>query len=114
MASTIEEKEDSGRQTRLVCMDCGHTADPLRERVFKCPACGGLYDVHHKDWWAPSAYTRTSVFDERALPCQSVYHNPECGDSPARRVAYALHQVRTHCFARRRSSSDSKGWSAPP
>ena len=75
MASTIEEKEDSGRQTRLVCMDCGHTADPLRERVFKCPACGGLYDVHHKDWRAPSAYTRTSVFDERALPCQSVYHN---------------------------------------
>jgi len=34
-------------QTWLACINCGHKADLLDERKFRCPECGDLYDIEH-------------------------------------------------------------------
>lgn len=41
------EKAFTMEQTYLVCMNCGHRTDLLEERLFRCPECGGLYDIEH-------------------------------------------------------------------
>ncbi|MDD5341150.1 MAG: threonine synthase [Patescibacteria group bacterium] len=41
------EKAFTMDQTWLQCMNCGHRADLLEERKFRCPECGGLYDIEH-------------------------------------------------------------------
>lgn len=55
-------------QTWLECIKCGHRADLLLERKFRCPNpdCNGLYDVQHN---FPSSVRRKArmqeAFDER-------------------------------------------------
>jgi len=34
-------------QSWLVCIGCGYRTDLLDERKFRCPKCGGLYDIDH-------------------------------------------------------------------
>lgn len=34
-------------ETWLECIGCGHRADLLKERNFRCPECGDLYDIAH-------------------------------------------------------------------
>lgn len=54
-------------QTWLQCIGCGHKTDLLKEREFRCPQCGDLYDVMHNfDLFpAPPAGYRI-CFDNRA------------------------------------------------
>lgn len=55
-------------------MDCGLKANPLKERVFKCPECGGLYDVETSDVITLPGF-REKMFDERCIPGKSSYNN---------------------------------------
>lgn len=68
-------------QTLLRCIGCGHEADLLDERKFKCPHCNNLYDVVH-DFPGRSASfdTHTVLFDHRAGEA-----NFYCGSEPSRR-----------------------------
>lgn len=54
-------------QTWLQCIHCGHKADLLKERKFRCPICNGLYDVQHN--FLPMMLNCThfqTLFDNRA------------------------------------------------
>ncbi|MBI5742288.1 MAG: threonine synthase [Candidatus Niyogibacteria bacterium] len=64
-------------RTWLKCIGCGHETDLLKERKFRCPRCGSLYDVMHN--FEPAggkdlnAYTKK--FDERAA--QIAFHSDD-------------------------------------
>ncbi len=63
------EKIFDRTQTWLKCISCGDTADLLLETKFKCPGCGGLYDVRHNfRLLRKSADELIMVFDARANP----------------------------------------------
>lgn len=55
-------------QTWLECMGCGHKADLLDERKFRCPKCGDLYDINHNFnlLYGNDIKKYTSMFDKRA------------------------------------------------
>jgi threonine synthase len=40
-------KPFSTEQTWLTCINCGYKTDLIEERKFRCPKCGGLYDIEH-------------------------------------------------------------------
>ena len=52
-------------QTWLQCIHCGHKTSLLKERLFKCPDCGGLYDVRHDFNHLQSITRMKSLFDSR-------------------------------------------------
>lgn len=53
-------------QTWLQCIRCGYRTDLLDERLFKCPSCGGLYDVCH-DYPNFDVEHMKKVFDKRMI-----------------------------------------------
>ncbi len=59
-------KQNTMPGTGLICMDCGYEADLLTERSFRCPVCGGLYDVIHNFTNLRGFDTLTNLFDQRA------------------------------------------------
>lgn len=62
------------RHTWLSCIGCGHRADLLDERKFRCPKCGNLYDIDHDfDLIGLRLEHYIKVFDDRAAlsRCQS-------------------------------------------
>jgi len=50
----------------LECIGCGHRTNLLAERKFRCPSCGGLYDIVHDTTLAPPIGVLQNTFDERA------------------------------------------------
>lgn len=63
--------------TNLVCMDCGHKADLLAERFFRCKECGGLYDVIHNYSSLRNFNTLKELFDRRARTLFEPHRNPK-------------------------------------
>ena len=55
------------KQNVLRCINCGHETALLAERLFKCPDCGGLYDVIH-----PATSLKIN-FGERFVPRSNAY-----------------------------------------
>ena len=63
------EKLFTMRQTWLECInpDCGYKKDLLKERRFRCPKCGNLYDVNHNyDLLKMNTDDYCLIFDARA------------------------------------------------
>jgi threonine synthase len=68
-------------QTWLACINCGYKTDLLKERKFRCPKCGDLYDIEHNFGTSEQSlenYIRT--FDSRisagaGLKKEAKYHS---------------------------------------
>ncbi|MDD4409721.1 MAG: threonine synthase [Candidatus Pacebacteria bacterium] len=52
--------------TWLSCIECGNTVNIIKERSFRCPYCGNLYEVKHRLPLDISPSEFISRFDERA------------------------------------------------
>ena len=59
------EKPFGITQTWLSCIGCGHRADLLEERKFRCPVCDNLYDIDHDFLSGKGLKDYTKIFDER-------------------------------------------------
>lgn len=55
-------------QTWLQCINpkCAHKSDLLKERKFRCPECGSLYDIRHDFSLIPKKEKLIKLFDQRA------------------------------------------------
>ena len=64
------------KQTWLQCMKCGHRTDLFLERKFKCPNCGGLYDVKHDFSQVPMPWSLRPTFKKRYMLADSSVSEP--------------------------------------
>ncbi|MCX6722266.1 MAG: pyridoxal-phosphate dependent enzyme [Candidatus Staskawiczbacteria bacterium] len=63
------------KQTWLECIKCGHQADLLQERKFRCPQCGNLYDVMHDFSHLPNADILKQTFADRMMMFNHAFGN---------------------------------------